>query len=93
MKKLFALAVLVLFLPFQAHTGAGPHTPRQRNVSGFSEVGFGVAGEVYIISLGNEYSVVLEGDRDYISEIETSVSAETSSGLKGTNGLIPETGK
>lgn len=71
MKKLFALAVLVI-LAVQATQAQTAYTEK-RNVSGFSEVGFGVAGEL-IISLGNEYSVVLEGDRDYISEIETIVS-------------------
>lgn len=70
MKKLFALAVLVI-LAVQATQAQTAYTEK-RNVSGFSEVGFGVAGEVFI-SLGNEYSVVLEGDRDYISEIETKV--------------------
>jgi len=73
MKKSFALAVLVI-LAVQATQAQTPYTEK-RNVSGFSEVGFGVAGEL-IISLGNEYSVVLEGDRDYISEIETSVSGD-----------------
>jgi hypothetical protein len=71
MKKIFVLAVLFLFA-LQSSQAQTPYTER-RDVSGFSEVGFGVAGEV-IISLGNQYSVVLEGDRDYISEIETTVS-------------------
>jgi len=73
MKKSFALAVLVI-LAVQATQAQTPYTEK-RNVSGFSEVGFGVAGEL-IISLGNEYSVVLEGDKDYISEIETNVSGD-----------------
>jgi hypothetical protein len=70
MKKSFAFAILS-FLAIQVSLAQSPYTER-RDVSGFSEVGFAVAGEV-IISLGNEYSVVLEGDRDYIEEIETKV--------------------
>ena len=70
MKKVLALAVVFLFA-LQSSKAQDPYTER-RDVSGFSEVGFGVAGEV-IISLGSQYSVVLEGDRDYIREIETKV--------------------
>jgi hypothetical protein len=43
-----------------------------RNVTGFEEVGFALAGEVYI-SLGQEYKVVIEGDKDYLAKIETKV--------------------
>lgn len=70
MKKFLASAVVLMFA-LQALQSQDPYTER-RDVSGFSEVGFGVSGEV-IISLGKQYSVVLEGDRDYIREIETKV--------------------
>ncbi len=70
MKKSFVFAALLLFVT-QLSQAQDPYTER-RDVSGFSEVGFGVSGEV-IISLGDKYSVVLEGDRDYIEEIETKV--------------------
>lgn len=70
MKKSFALAVILAFA-VQLAQAQTPYTER-RDVSGFSEVGFAVAGEV-IIDLGATFSVVLEGDRDYISEIETKV--------------------
>ena len=43
-----------------------------RNVSEFTEIGFGIAGNLYV-KTGPEYSVVLEGDRKYLSEIETVV--------------------
>lgn len=71
MKKLFAFTILSV-LAIQVSLAQTPYTER-RDVSGFSEIGFAVAGEV-IINLGNEFSVVLEGDRDYIEEIETKVS-------------------
>jgi hypothetical protein len=41
-----------------------------RSVSGFTEVGFGIAGNLFI-KTGPEFSVVLEGDRKYIDEVET----------------------
>ncbi|MBE0677527.1 MAG: DUF2807 domain-containing protein [Bacteroidales bacterium] len=70
MKKSFVFAALLLLVT-QLSQAQDPFTER-RDVSGFSEVGFAVSGEV-IISLGDKYSVVLEGDRDYIREIETKV--------------------
>lgn len=70
MKKSFVFAALLLFVA-QMSQAQDSFTER-RDVSGFSEVGFAVAGEV-IISLGDQYSVVLEGDRAYIEEIETKV--------------------
>ncbi len=71
MKKSFVLTA-VLIIALQAIQAQTPYTER-RDVTGFSEVAFAVSGEV-IISLGNQYSVVLEGDRDYIKEIETKIS-------------------
>ncbi len=70
MKKSFALAVILVFA-VQLAQAQTAYTER-RDVSGFSQVGFAVAGEV-LIDLGATYSVVLEGDEDYIREIETKV--------------------
>jgi hypothetical protein len=44
-----------------------------RNLSGFTKVSFGVPGNLYI-RFGSDYKVVLEGDKDFIAEIETEVS-------------------
>lgn len=44
-----------------------------RNVSGFDKIDFAVAGEVYI-TIGENFSVVLEGDKQLIDDIETKVS-------------------
>lgn len=71
MKKIFVFTAILMFV-LQASQAQTPYTER-RDVSGFSEVAFAVSGEV-IISLGSQYSVVLEGDRDYIKEIETKVN-------------------
>lgn len=70
MKKIFALTVILVFA-MQVSQAQTAYTER-RDVSGFSQVGFAVAGEV-LIDLGATYSVVLEGDEDYIREIETKV--------------------
>lgn len=43
-----------------------------RTVSGFTEIGFGIAGNLYV-KTGAEFSVVLEGDKKYLGEIETVV--------------------
>jgi len=70
MKKIIAFAAILLFV-VQA-SSAQPAYSENRDVSGFTEVGFAVAGEVFI-DLGGKYSVVLEGDKNYVREIETKV--------------------
>jgi len=42
-------------------------------VTGFTKVSFGVPGNLYI-SIGPDYKVILEGDKDLLDEIETVVS-------------------
>ena len=70
MKKSILFAVLLVVA---AQASQSQDTYREtRSVSGFSEVAFAVSGEVFI-DLGDEYSVVLEGDREYLREIETKV--------------------
>jgi hypothetical protein len=70
MKKSIVLTAILL-LALQA-THAQSTYSETRDVTGFTKVGFAVAGEV-IIDLGSRYSVVLEGDKGYISDIETKV--------------------
>jgi len=41
-----------------------------RKVDNFTGISFGVAGDL-ILTQGQEYSVVIEGDADYLEEIET----------------------
>lgn len=43
-----------------------------RNVKDFDEVSFSLSGEIYF-TFGNEYKVVLEGDKNTLSNIETEV--------------------
>ncbi|MRR22043.1 hypothetical protein EG830_03570, partial [bacterium] len=70
MKKILILAFLSIFAA-QAIQAQTAYTEK-RQVKGFSEVSFAVSGEV-LITLGKDYSVELEGDRDYIGEIITEV--------------------
>lgn len=71
MKKTIFLAALVLL--FVSASKAQDTYSETRNLTGFSEVGFGVAGEMYI-TIGEGYKVILEGDKEYLSEIETRVA-------------------
>jgi hypothetical protein len=71
MKKLLS-SVFVLLLFVSAATAQDTYK-ETRNVTGFDEVSFCLAGEVYI-SIGQGYKVVLEGDKDYLDEIETKVT-------------------
>lgn len=70
MKKSILFAALLVVA---AQVSQAQNTYKEtRNVSGFSEVAFAVSGEVFI-DIGDGYSVILEGDKDYISEIDTKV--------------------
>jgi len=73
MKKIFVLAITMIFA-LQASQAQTTYTEK-RELSGFSEVSFGVSGEVFI-SLGDNYSVELEGDRDYLREVITEVTGD-----------------
>jgi hypothetical protein len=47
-------------------------TKETRDVDDFTGVAFGVAGEIILVQ-GSTFSVVLEGDEDFLEEIETTV--------------------
>jgi hypothetical protein len=71
MKRVMYLSVFTAVLILAAGNLFGQSAVKEtRNVSGFSEIGFGIAGNLYI-KIGPEFSVVLEGDKSYLSEIET----------------------
>lgn len=73
MKKAFwSLAMITILLSFGAVSIAQSDASEKRNVSGFTGVGFGVAGNLYV-KTGSAYDVTIEGDAKYISEIETFV--------------------
>ncbi|MCJ7820871.1 MAG: DUF2807 domain-containing protein [Bacteroidales bacterium] len=73
MKKLLSLAAAMLLL--SSAVIAQESYSETRDVSGFSQVSFAVAGEVYI-SLGQGYKVVIEGDKDIVTDIITRVSGK-----------------
>ncbi|MFO7754729.1 MAG: head GIN domain-containing protein [Bacteroidales bacterium] len=68
MKKFFSL-LLVSFLVSGYSFAQSSET---RDVNDFTGVSFGVAGDL-ILKQGNSFSVVLEGDKDYLEEIKTRV--------------------
>jgi hypothetical protein len=73
MKRVMQLSVFVAALILATGNLIGQSTEKEtRTVSGFTEIGFGIAGNLYV-KTGPQYSVVLEGDRKYLSEIETIV--------------------
>ena len=71
MKTLLSSAFALLLLVSTAT--AQDSYKETRNVSDFDEVSFCLAGEVYI-SIGQGFNVVLEGDKEYLDEVETKVS-------------------
>lgn len=70
MKRILVSAVILL-LAAQISQAQTTQTEK-RDHRGFSKVAFALSGDV-MISLGNTYSVELEGDRDYLREVETEV--------------------
>lgn len=71
MKKGIITAVMATALLSFAAYG---QTKETRDVDGFTRVSFGISGDLFI-RFGSEYSVVLEGDRDDLDEIETEVTS------------------
>lgn len=70
MKKIFASAfILILFAQVSL---AQTTQSEKRDLRGFSKVAFALSGDVFI-SLGNTFSVELEGDRDYLREVKTEI--------------------
>lgn len=74
MKKVTFTAVAVLLTIFSTVFVYGQSTEKEtRNLSGFTKVSFGVPGNLYI-HIGSDFKVILEGDKDFLAEIETEVS-------------------
>lgn len=74
MKKLIFIAVSLLLTVLSTASVYGQSAEKEtRNVAGFTKVSFGVPGNLYI-SIGPDFKVVLEGDKDFLDEIETVVS-------------------
>jgi hypothetical protein len=69
--SLFFVAITVT----SAFSKDRPEVRETRDLSGFSKVSFGVAGELYI-SIGSEFKVELEGDKSVLEDIVTEVTNE-----------------
>ena len=73
MKNMIYLSVFVAGMILTTGTLIGQSTEKEtRNVSGFTEIGYGIAGNLYV-KIGSEFNVVIECDKEYLSEIETTV--------------------
>ena len=71
-KKFYKALVVVIFITSATYLSGQSVSKETRKASGFSEIGFGVAGTL-TVKVGSDFSVVLEGDKEYLSEIETVV--------------------
>jgi hypothetical protein len=72
MKKIIAFSLVFAALFFLTIGSMLAQSKETRNVSDFKEVGFGIAGNLYI-TIGSPFKVTLEGDADYLRDIETYV--------------------
>jgi hypothetical protein len=73
MKKGLIMSFVIVALLASVSAMAAETTKETRNVTGFTKIGFGVAGDLYI-NIGSQFSVVLEGDGDLLKQIKTEVS-------------------
>ncbi|HUX95890.1 MAG TPA: head GIN domain-containing protein [Bacteroidales bacterium] len=74
MKKVIFIAAALLMTLFSTAFIYGQSTEKEtRNLKGFTKVSFGVPGNLYI-RFGSDFKVVLEADKDFLSEIETEIS-------------------
>lgn len=74
MKRAIILTAIILAINITAGFASGQSVVKEtRDLKGFTKVSFGVAGNMYI-SIGSEFKVVLEGDKDDLDEIITEVS-------------------
>jgi hypothetical protein len=71
MKKLFNLLLISILSIGVSYA----QSKEERDLEGFTGIGFSVAGTL-VLEQGNTFSVVLEGDDDYIEEIETTVQGD-----------------
>jgi hypothetical protein len=74
MKKGIFILMFITAAAFASAASKGSETVKEtRNLSGFTKVGFGVAGDIFI-NIGPEFKVVLEGDKSLLADIKTEVS-------------------
>jgi hypothetical protein len=74
MKKVIFIALAVLLTVQSTEFIYGQSAEKEtRNLAGFTKVSFGVPGNLYV-HFGSDYKVVLEGDKDFLADIETEVS-------------------
>ncbi len=71
MKKYLGLLLITLL----SIGVSNAQTRETRDLDDFTGIGFGVAGTL-ILQQGNTFSVVLEGDEDYLEEIETTIRSD-----------------
>jgi hypothetical protein len=70
MKRVMYLSVVVAAFIMATGNLFGQSSRETRNVSGFTEIGFGIAGNLYV-KTGPLFSVVVEADKKFLPEVET----------------------
>lgn len=76
MKRALILSVIIFVSALgTCFTNAQSVEKETRDVSDFTKISFGVAGNLYI-TFGREFKVVIEGNKNYINNIETKVSGD-----------------
>jgi len=74
MKKAILSVVFLTVIFFSASLASG-QTKETRDVSNFTKVSFGVAGNLFI-NIGPEFKLVIEGDKKILDDVETEVTGD-----------------
>ena len=75
MKRPIVLTILLAALVLSSGFSYGQDVKESRNVSDFTRINFGVAGDLFI-QIGPKFEVTVEGSRNYVDEVITEVSGE-----------------
>jgi hypothetical protein len=76
MKRRIILSAFIFVIAILTGFSYGLSGEREtRDLDGFTKVGFGVSGNLYI-DLGSEFKVILEGDNSLLEDIVTEVSGD-----------------
>lgn len=74
-KNMFCSLIMIGFIMVSSVASGQGTVKDTRDLKGFSKVSFGIAGDLKI-KIGSEFSVVLEGSKSDLDEIETEVSGD-----------------
>jgi hypothetical protein len=76
MKRNLLYSLIIISLVMVNSAASGQNIVKEtRNLKGFSQIGYGIAGDLQV-KIGPEFSVVLEGEKNDLEEVITEISGD-----------------